>query len=384
MKWFVLAFFSIYSLMHFYVFFRLVKPNFSSYKSFAILLIFLIMLLSPIAWRTLDGDISKQITYWLALVSLLWMGFMLYVTVFTLLFDLYRGVVFASKQLLGINPLPLPSPRLLLYTVLLTSLSLSAYSYYETLRLDVIRIRIETEKLPVSRMKILHISDLHLGPVMGADKIKLVEDVWEKEKPDIIVSTGDLVDGNMNKKDGLAKMLSKINAPMGKFAVLGNHEYYRGVKQAIDFTERAGFELLRGAWKDLGPLIVAGVDDDDCRFFNACEGVLDEYLLLRDIPKGKFILLLKHKPRLNPKSVGLFDLMLSGHTHGGIYKPIGEFLLRKMFLTDRGLVKMGSSYVFVSKGIGTGGPPMRLFSPPDVAVIELIKVEKQASSQDRL
>lgn len=384
MKWFVLAFFTVYSLMHLYVFFRLIKPNFPSYKGFAILLIFLIMLLSPVAWRTLDGNISKQITYWLALVSLLWMGFMLYVTVFTLLFDLYRGVVFASKQLLGINPLPLPSPKLLLYAVLLTSLSLSAYSYYETLRLDVVRIRIETEKLPVSRIKILHISDLHLGPVMGADKIKLVEDVWEKEKPDIIVSTGDLIDGNMNKKDGLAKMLSKMNAPMGKFAVLGNHEYYRGVKQAIDFTERAGFELLRGAWKDLGPLIVAGVDDDDCRFFNACEGALDEYLLLRDIPKGKFILLLKHKPRLNPKSVGLFDLMLSGHTHGGIYKPIGEFLLRKMFLTDRGLVKVGSSYVFVSKGVGTGGPPMRLFSPPDVAVIELIKVERRASSQDKL
>lgn len=119
-------------------------------------------------------------------------------------------------------------------------------------------------------------------------------------------------------------------------------------------------------------MIVVGVDDDDCRFFNACKGTVDEYQILKDTPKDKFVLLLKHKPRLNPSSAGLFDLMLSGHTHGGIYKPVGEFIIKRMFITDRGLVRVKDSYVFVSKGVGTGGPPMRLFSPPDVAIIEIL------------
>lgn len=373
MKWFLIAFFSIYSFMHLYVFFRLIKPNFSKQKSIAFLILFCVMVLSPVVWRWLDVKENGTFTYWTALFSLLWMGFILYVVVFSLTIDAYKGIVFLSKRLFGINPIPAPSPRLSMYIVLFLSLCLSAYSYYETLRLEVIRIRIPTDKLPVSKLRIMHISDVHLGPVMGKDKIELIREIWEREKPDIIVSTGDLVDGNMRRKDGLANMLASMSAPLGKFAVLGNHEYYRGIDQAIDFTKRAGFTLLRGEIRDLGPILVVGVDDDDCRFFNVCQGEIDEYKLLQKAQKGKFILLLKHKPKLNPMSVGMFHLMLSGHTHGGVYKPIGDIFLKRLFITDRGLVRLGSSYIFVSKGVGTGGPPMRLFSPPDVAIIDLVK-----------
>ncbi len=381
MKWFIITFFSVYSLMHLYVFLRMIRPNFSTQKSLAFVLLFFIMILSPVLWRTMEGNVSKDLVYVAALISLLWMGFMLYLFIFSFLLDAYRALVFLSRHLLGINPLPVPSPKVSLYLVLFLSISLSAYSYYETLRLHVVKISIKTEKLPVDRIKILHISDMHLGPVMGADKIELVKEVWEREKPDLIVSTGDLVDGNMRGKDGLADMLRLMTAPLGKYAVLGNHEYYRGVEQALEFTERAGFEILRGEWKDLGSLVVVGVDDDDCRFFNACKGELSEHYLLKQVPHEKFVILLKHKPKLHPKAVGLFDLMLSGHTHGGVYKPVGEFILKKLFITDRGLVKLGSSYIYVSKGVGTGGPPMRLFSPPDVAVIEIISSGKPSSSQ---
>ncbi len=374
MKWFVLIFFFLYLFIHSYTFFRLIRTNFSSRVSSILIFLFIFMLLSPLSWRFLDERAPQSITYLVVLTSLLWMGFIFYTAFFTLSLDVYRNIVTVSKKLFGVNPLPIPSPRLSFYTILLASFFLSVYSYWETLGLRVIRITIKTDKLPphVRNIKILHISDVHLGPVMGTDKVLLIKKVWEKERPDIIVSTGDLIDGNMRRKDGLASMLKNMHAPLGKFAVLGNHEYYRGVEQAIDFTNRAGFYLLKGERVDLGPLVIVGVDDDDCRFFNACKGTVDEYQILKDTPKDKFVLLLKHKPRLNPSSAGLFDLMLSGHTHGGIYKPVGEFIIKRMFITDRGLVRVKDSYVFVSKGVGTGGPPMRLFSPPDVAIVEIL------------
>jgi predicted MPP superfamily phosphohydrolase len=373
MKWFLAIFFSVYSLMHLYVFLRLIKPNFSTQKNIAFFVLFCLMVLSPILWRALEAKENGTLTYWVAFLSLLWMGFILYVVFFSLAVDTYRGLVFLSKHLFGVNPIPTPSSRLSMYLVLFLSLCVSVYSYYETLHLQVVKVKIETDKIPVKKLRILHISDLHLGPVMREDKINLIREVWEREKPDLIVSTGDLVDGSMEGKDNLAHLLASMSAPLGKFAVLGNHEYYRGFEQAVEFTQKAGFILLRGEVRDLGPILVVGVDDDDCRFFNACRGETNEYKLLKSTQRSKFVLLLKHKPKIDPASVGLFDLMLSGHTHGGVYRPIGQLILKRLFLTDRGLLRLGNSYIFVSKGVGTGGPPMRLFSPPDVALIDLVK-----------
>ncbi|MFN3471167.1 MAG: metallophosphoesterase, partial [Aquificaceae bacterium] len=119
-------------------------------------------------------------------------------------------------------------------------------------------------------------------------------------------------------------------------------------------------------------LSLVGIEDDDCRFFGSCLGSLSDKEVLRRAKGGSFVIYLKHKPRLEKGAEELFDLMLSGHTHGGVYHPIGRFILTRLFIGDRGLHKLGSSYVYISKGVGTGGPPMRLLSPPDVAVIELV------------
>ncbi len=100
---------------------------------------------------------------------------------------------------------------------------------------------------------------------------------------------------------------------------------------------------------------------------------MSDYQLLRRVDQKSFVLYLKHKPRIEGRAVGLFDLMLSGHTHGGVYYPVGRLILTRLFITDRGFVRLGDGYLYVGKGVGTGGPPIRLFSPPDVAVIEILK-----------
>jgi predicted MPP superfamily phosphohydrolase len=363
MKWFILAFLSIYFLMNLYVYLKL--------RHRAILPVLTLGFFSPFLMRYADANFSPSLSYIIGLGTLFYMGFLLYLVVSFLLLDLYSLFVRVMHFIFGINPLPRPSKKLSIVIALSLALSLSAYSYYETLKPEVYHFHIKTDKVSQG-IRIMHISDVHLGPVMGMDKIKLIKEVYEKYKPDLLVSTGDLVDGNMKRKDGLAQALREMSPPLGKFAVLGNHEYYRGVQQAIEFTESAGFVLLRGDWVDLGSIIVVGVDDDDCRFFNACVGPLSEYEILKDLPKDKFILVLKHKPRVDKRALGLFDLMLAGHTHGGVYYPVGKFIIPRLFDANAGWVELGKgSALFVSKGVGTGGPPMRFFEPPDMAIIDI-------------
>ncbi|MDQ7082450.1 MAG: metallophosphoesterase [Aquificota bacterium] len=205
---------------------------------------------------------------------------------------------------------------------------------------------------------------------MGEDRIDMVLEVYEREKPDMVVATGDMVDGNMRGKDHLADLLRAVNPPLGKYAVLGNHEFYRGPEQAVEFLERAGFEVLRCGWVNVGDhIVVAGVDDPAG---NGC----DEEKALKGVDPSRFVILLKHRPSVRRETLPLIDLQLSGHSHGGVLFFVGLTVLRVLYETDRGIREVApGKFIVVSKGVGTGGPPMRLLSPPDVAVITLARVE---------
>jgi len=273
--------------------------------------------------------------------------------------------------------LPILKHEIKKFLVFTLSLIFSVYSYIETLSLRVERYEIGTNKplFNKERIKVLHISDVHFGRIMREDKLRLIQEVWLKEKPDIVFSTGDLVDGNPKKIEHIAQALRELPGPLGKYAVLGNHEFYRGVKHSVEFTEKAGFTVLRGRWVDLGSIAIAGVDDEACRYFKACVEPIEEEKVLKDIPQDRFIILLKHRPKVKKEVIGKFDLMLSGHLHGGLYFPIGELILKRLYIAHQGLTKIDGSFVHVSKGVGTGGPPMRFFTPPDVAIIEIKKEE---------
>lgn len=343
-----LLFFSVFGLMHIYLYRRL------PLKRGPLRILLLALFVSPVSMRLADRYLSPDIAFFTGFIALFWMGFLLYFVVI----DLLIRWKFKSP----------------LYSLILTLL-LSIYSYYETFRPEIYYITIFTPKLPEEyRIRILHITDIHLGPVMGLDRIEMIRKAVEIFKPDLIVSTGDLVDGNMRDKAYLARALLELEAPLGKYAVVGNHEYYRGIERAIEFTRASGFEVLRGDLREINEkLIIAGLDDDDCRFFGACRGPLSPKELLSSLPEDRYVILLKHKPRIERDGPPLFDLMLSGHTHGGLYYPVGRWLLKWIFNFEYpGLKKLEESrYIFVSKGLGTGGPPMRFLTPPDMAIIEL-------------
>jgi predicted MPP superfamily phosphohydrolase len=184
-------------------------------------------------------------------------------------------------------------------------------------------------------------------------------------QPDLIVATGDIVDAEIDHLDGLSQRFASLQPPLGKYAVTGNHEFYAGIKPALDFLGRSGFAVLRGTAVSPRPgLVLAGVDDP-------VAGGGDEIALLPLAPRD-FTVLLKHRPLLAAGSLGRFDLQLSGHAHRGQIFPF-NLLTGLTFPMQDGLYRLGGeSWLYTSRGTGTWGPPMRLFSPPEITLFEIV------------
>lgn len=364
---FLFIFLTIYYLINFY-FSRKMRVAFNLKKG-SEYIISIFLTLSIILYKFMDKNLIDN--FIMSFSILLWMGFVILFFVLYILIDFYNVSLKVIHILTGHNPVPKVGIKKGFIIVSVLTISITAYGYYETLNLNVYRFTLYSNKVDRD-IKILHISDLHLNQVMREDKIRAILEVYQKEKPDIVISTGDLVDGNMSDKINYIRLLWSIDPPFGKYAIIGNHEYYAGINQAIEFTKKSGFLILRDEYVYLPfNLAILGVDDDEAKRFGVLRKMDDDELLDR-VDKGRFIIFLRHQPRINGGIAGKFDLALSGHTHGGVLFPV-KYILRKIFITDFGLIKLGSSYIYVSRGVGTGGPPIRIGSPPDVAIFEIKK-----------
>jgi len=188
-------------------------------------------------------------------------------------------------------------------------------------------------------------------------------------KPDMLVSTGDLLDGELDNIMADAERFAAIETPAGKFAVLGNHEYYAGVSRSIEFTEAAGFQILRDDVTQAAGLTIFGEDDITGRKPGATPKSAAFLKALAEKQNG-FVLLLKHQPHIREKAN--FNLQLSGHTHGGQLFPFG-FIVKLYFPRIYGLHTLAENkLLYISRGTGTWGPPVRIFAPPEITVIDLI------------
>jgi hypothetical protein len=217
-----------------------------------------------------------------------------------------------------------------------------------------------------------------LGLIIRKDRLQNIVQKVRAEDPDIIVSTGDLVDGQTLMLDGLSDLLKKLNPKYGKFAITGNHEYIAGFDQAKGFIQKAGFTLLRDETTKIGDLIMAGVDDPAGKRSGQSGGI-SEKELLSGLPHDRFILLLKHRPLVDGNSEGLFDLQLSGHTHKGQIFPF-SIITRFYYPVHAGFAVLSqNAHLYVSRGAGTWGPPIRFLSPPEIAVIDLVHDDKTGS-----
>lgn len=376
-----LFFHGTYWLAHLYLFFKFRNAFPLETAGSAVLgLVLIFMALSPMSAYilTLRSDLTqtKNRPYASAVMvsGFIWMGFLVLFFFVSIPIDLYNlGVRFAGFALNKEIGKLMISPLSAFFIPFTLSICLNIYGYFSAGDLRVERLTIKTSKLPegADKLTIAHISDVHLGVIVGDKMLDKIINKIAPEEPDLIVSTGDLIDGGTKHIRHFAEKLRGVNARLGKFAVTGNHEFYSGIKNSLQFLEDAGFTVLRGRGVTAGGLInIAGVDDAEGRRKNIASE--SEKEILSRMPLGLFTLLLKHKPDIEKDAIGLFDLQLSGHTHKGQIFPI-NLAVRLFFYPHSSYKKLSKgSAINVSGGAGTAGPPIRLFSPPEITIIELL------------
>ncbi len=373
MSWFLLLFLSIYGAMQAYVFWAMVRAwKLRARGKIALGLWLVLMLPGPIFVRVLDNQGYYRLAGAAALVFYSWMAVSFWLLVGFGLIDVYNMIVRGLGLLLARLGKATIRPRWRAWTVTPLVLLALVAGLWEASHPRITHLEVTTPDLPDGRdqVRIVLISDMHLGLHMGPGELRKIVSRIEQMSPDMLISTGDLVDSSMHRLVGLAEPLSDIATPLGKYAVLGNHEYYVGLDASERFHRQAGFRLLRQEWAEpIEGLILAGVDDPAGRRRSA-EVKLDEGSLLSQVPEG-FVILLKHRPSVAESSARRFDLQLSGHTHGGQIWP-WHYITYLQFPYVQGLHRLqAGSSVYVHRGTGTWGPPIRLFAAPEITVITL-------------
>jgi predicted MPP superfamily phosphohydrolase len=382
MSLFLITFLSVYGALHLYLFVK-ARSAFAPTvgASVAMALFLTAMVVGPIAVRLLERHGMHLAGRYLAYLAYTWMGLLFFFFWLSICLDVYNWSMKALALLPGSSTGSLVwKGRDSFAFITLGVLFLGGLSGYSAWQIRLDQVVVQTRKLPaqVEKLTIAQISDVHLGPMVGERRLARIVGLLERVKPDLVVATGDLVDAQMDRLNNLAAMLATLNPPLGKFAIAGNHEFYAGIRQSGLFLKAAGFNLLRNEGVNLDGLInIVGVDDPAGKRRYPENSVVgkEEKILLADSDSERFTLLLKHRPRVENESIGQFDLQLSGHTHGGQIFPF-NLITRLFYSRQRGLHRLDKgSVLYVSRGTGTWGPPMRFLSPPEVTLIELQRVE---------
>ena len=221
---------------------------------------------------------------------------------------------------------------------------------------------------------IAQISDLHVGPTIKKPYVLNVLDEISKVNPDMIAVTGDLIDGSVDhlKKD--LEPFMDLSAPYGTYFVTGNHEYYSGVDQWLDETDRLGMiNLVNSNTKIIktnSEIVLAGITDYRAHQIKKSHRSNPE-LALKNIPNDKIKILLAHQPNsIYAVNKAGADLQLSGHTHGGQFWPFNyPTSLVNAYLS--GLHNHNGTQIYVNSGTGYWGPPLRLGVPSEITLIRL-------------
>ena len=376
MSLFFISFFLAYGGMHVYAYLRAnAALHFGLFPRLAVAGAMLIMVFAPMLIRMAEKQGLEQLARVFSFVGYTWLGILFLFCSASLAVDGYRLLVRFAEIASRTEYRHLkPSAGVSFYLPLVISVIIAGYGYHEAKEVRAERITIKTGKTAsLGRLRIVQISDVHLGLIIRQERLKRILGLVREADPDILVSTGDLVDGQINGLSGLAEMFREVNPRYGKYAITGNHEYYAGIDQALSFTRKAGFVVLRGETVAAirGVLNIAGVDDAAGRYLGRSREV-NEKEMLSGLPSGEFTLLLKHRPLVDGNATGLFDLQLSGHVHKGQIFPF-SIATKLYYPVDSGLAGVsGGSRLYVSRGTGTWGPPIRFLSPPEVTVFDLV------------
>ena len=371
------VFFLVYGLINTYIILHAWQaiPVGSALR--APLLVLAIMLaLSFIAGRVMERLWPSSISTGLIWVGSLWLGAMLYFFLAVVVFDLVRLV----NHFLPFFPEAMTRAygvwkfRVALVTVGAVVLLLGAgYLNARTPRVRELTFPVAKTMEGGQSMTIVAASDIHLGTIIGRERLRSLVDQINSLAPDVVLLPGDIVDEDLAPvvRENLGETLREIRARYGVFAITGNHEYIGGAEAACRYLAEHGIIMLRDSLAHLpNGVVIAGREDLSGRQFG---GVQRKPLkeLLAGIDTSHPVILLDHQPfHLAEGAENGVDVQLSGHTHDGQLWPL-NYITRAVYEVSWGYLRKGGTHIYVSCGVGTWGPPVRLGNRPEILHITL-------------
>ena len=366
-------------LVHRYIWARLVRhpawpEPWGTALTVAVVVLAALSPIAVLAMRSVPRAVGGPVSW----VVYSWMGLLLYLFLLTVASDAGRGVA----TLFGALPSD-PARRLFLSRLIAAGVGGAAGligigGAVNVARGFVVRrVRVPLAKLPksASGYSIVQITDVHVGPTIGREFVQGVVRQTNALEPDMVVITGDLVDGSVEQLRELVEPLRDLRAKDGVFFVTGNHEYYSGADAWIAHITTLGIRVLRNERIDVRGLFdLAGVDDSSAARMLAHHG--------QDVPKAmegrdvsRAVVLLAHQPKaVRDARRAQVDLQLSGHVHGGQLVPF-NWLARIDQPFIAGLYRVDQTWVYVSTGTGYWGPPMRVGPGAEITRIELVTAD---------
>lgn len=365
---------SILSLVHLYVWFRVIRnaalpPPWSRAATVA-----LVTLCAAIPLMFLIRDSwPRTVVTPLSWIVYSWMGILFYLFVFSLMTDLAR----LTSHLTGLMPQD-PDRRHFLGRLFAGGIATAALAtgvggilHARGFRIKTVEVTLDKLPRAASGYVIAQLTDIHIGPIINRSYIEDIVRETNALNPDLIVITGDLVDGSVDELRAHAAPLAELSAPDGVWFVTGNHEYYSGADPWIAHLQTLGIPTLRNERVDIRGLFeLAGVDDAKSLGMAPGHGPdLDKALAGRDVAKP--VVLLAHQPIAFPEAARAgVDLQLSGHVHGGQIVPFNWLVKLEQPYLD-GLHREGASQLYVSPGTGFWGPPMRIGTTSEITRVVL-------------
>lgn len=369
---FFLVVISIYSLAHVYLYIRGIQafsPQGTVKKMSVIGYIMLASLF--IIGMFLERAYSSVFSEWILKIGTTWLAFLLYfilallvidmVRIFNYFFNFLPPFTYQSKVFFGIGVFVFVSIVVL-------------YGHITALRVQVVQVPITIHKSVkgAKHIKILMASDLHLGAIIGESWEQKFLQIVREQNPDLVLLCGDVVDGDIAPvlRKQLGKHIQDIQAPMGLYAITGNHEYIGGIDKALSYFESINIRVLRDEVIELeNGIQLVGRDDLHSQIGNNTRKSLAS--LLMNIDSTKPVIVMNHQPyNLHEAVENKVDLHLSGHTHHGQLWPF-NYITNALFELSWGYRLINQTHFYVSSGFGTWGPTVRLGNNPEVVVFSI-------------
>ncbi|WP_369822127.1 metallophosphoesterase [Saccharomonospora sp. CUA-673] len=217
----------------------------------------------------------------------------------------------------------------------------------------------------IGGLRIALISDVHLGPIIGREYVQRIVDIVNEQEPDLVAIAGDLVDGTVEHLADAAAPLAQLRSTHGTFFVTGNHEYYAGYQEWVDYLPRLGMRVLRNEHVDIthggAAFHLAGINDHTAYQFQD-PGDVEAAVRGRDPEQA--LVMIAHQPRdIDEAAAHGVDLLLAGHTHGGQLTPF-EMAVTLQQGAVSGAYTIGDTRMYVTRGAGFWGPPVRVGAHP--------------------